>query len=197
VALLASNLLVNASDFSAGTKPTKTAVDSIIDWVSAQVDMQYGQAGYKVPFVVLTGESWPTPQTNFLTMLAVFAATAHISGHVLKPAPAVAPGREGGSGNIFQDLFNRELRKIWDGRKTHLRWRADFYAGTPAEKALTEPSGPGLDFMEEQFDPTRHENMWNITERIRKVQLEVAALGLEWDYMFNYKSYNAGLGNVN
>jgi len=159
--------------------------------------MQYGQAGYKIPFVVYTGETWPTTQTTFLTFLTCLGVAGYAGGFVLKPAPAVAPGSEGGSGNIFQDLFNRELRKIWDGRNTHLRWRADFYAGTPAEKAVTQPSGPGTDFTEAKFDPTRYEGLWDVTERMRNVQLEIQDLELEWDYMFDYESFNVGLGSVN
>ena len=97
---------------------------------------------------------------------------------------------------FFQDLFNRELRKIWDNRRTHLRFRADFYAGTPAEYVVTQPSGPTTDFMEQLFDPTRYLGLWDVTDELRKVQLEIKTIDLNWDYLFNYKSYQAGLGAV-
>lgn len=190
------NLLVGATDFSASTKPTKNAVDSIIGWVSSQIEMQFGSAGYLVPLTVITGESWPTSQTNFLAMITCLGTAAYVGGHSLKPAPAVAPGREGGTGNLFQNLFNAELEKIWDGRSTRLRFRARYYAGTPAEEALAQPMGPGSDFMEGQFDPTRYGTVWEVTESMRAVQLAIRDLEIDWDYLYAYKSFNAGLGSV-
>jgi hypothetical protein len=176
--------------------PPKATADQVITWVSSQIDMDFAAAGYKTPFVEITGETWLTAQTNFLALVTCLGTAAHLSGHFLKPAPAVAPGREGGSGNLFQDLFGRELRKIWDGRRTHLKWRADYYAGTPAEMAVKEPTGPVLDFMEGKFDPTRYEGFWDVTETMRQVQMEIKDLELEWDYLYDYESFNMGLGSV-
>lgn len=194
--MMVPNLLSGGSDFSTSTMPTKSTAEQVVKWISSQVDMAYGAAGYKIPFVVMTGESWPASQTNYLTLVTCLGTAAYLGGHFLKPAPAVAPGREGGTGNLFQDLFDRELRKVWDGRYTHLRWRADYYAGTPAEEAVREPGGPVTDFMEGKFDPTRYEGFWDVTETMRQVQMEIKDLELEWDYLYDYKSFNVGLGSV-
>ncbi|OGC94081.1 MAG: hypothetical protein A2W25_11910 [candidate division Zixibacteria bacterium RBG_16_53_22] len=190
------NLLKGASDFSASTTPKNTDVNDIIDWVSSQVDMQFMSAGYKIPFLVLSGETWAMSQTNYLTFVVVNGAAAYAAGHSLKPAPAVAPGREGSSGNIFQDMFDKELRKVWDGRSTRLPWRAQYYYGTKAEELLTQPSGPTTDFIEQRFDPMRFLSMWDMTEELRKVQNEIKDMDIDWDYLYNYKSFNIGLGNV-
>lgn len=197
VALFLLNLLRGGTDFSASTAPTKTHVESIITLVGSQVDMQFGSVGYKIPFVVMTGETWPTSQTNYLTLLTCLGTAAYVGGHNLKPAPAVAPGKEGAAGNVFQDAFNREMRKIWDGHNTtSLKWRADYYIGTKAEYTVSLPSGPVTDFMEQYFDAGRYLSLFDVTEQLRAVQEEIKDLDIDWDYMYSYKSYNAGLGSV-
>jgi hypothetical protein len=194
VAVLLTNLLKGGTDFDTNTTPTKTKVDTVIGWVSSQVDMQFGAAGYKIPFAAVSGETWPTSQTYYLSLVTCLGASAYVGGHVLKPAPAVAPGKEGGTGNLFQDLFDKHLGRIFDGTRTSLAFRADYYAGTPAEKALTQPSGPGLDFMENYFDSTSYMNLWDFTQSMQEVQDYVKELGINWNYLFTYANINVGLG---
>ena len=196
--MLLRNLLQGGADFNTGTTPTKVSVDSILVWVSSQIDMQFGAAGYKVPLVEVTGETWPTHQTNFLALVACLGAAAYVGGHSLKPAPAIAPGKSGGTGNLFQDLFNTELQKIFDrdNDRTHLRFRADYYAGTPAEKALCEPNAPTTDFMEGYFDPTSYLSVWDVTEEMRAVQDAMKDLDIEWDYLYQFQTFNRGFGAV-
>lgn len=196
VALFLVNLLKGGTDFMASTTPTKVAVDSIIGWVSSQIDMQLAAAGYKVPLAVMSGETWPTSQTHYLTLINCLGTAAFVGGHALKPAPAVAPGKEGGTGNLFQDLFNAQLKIIYNRETgyTAFRFRADYYPGTAAEEVLVLPSGPTLDFMAGKFDPTSYQNLWDCTNMVRKVQLEVKDLDIPWDYLYDYQNFQAGLG---
>lgn len=198
VAMFVPALIAGASDFSGSTMPPKTTVAQMASWISAQIDMQFRAAGYKVPFVVMTGETWLDSQTNYLALLTCLGTASFVSGHVLKPAPAVAPGREGAASNIFQRLFDQQLALIYNpGLRTSLvGFRADFYAGTAAEYAMTQPSGPTSDFMEGMFDPTRYGTLAALTDLQQRVDNEIATLELEWDYLYTYQDYNAGLGGV-
>lgn len=154
VAMLLPNLLGNNTDFNdSSTSPKKTSVDQYLIWVSNQVDLQFQQAGYIVPFVVLTDETWPEHQTYYLQLITAMGAAALAGGHVLKPAPALSPGRGNSSGNIYQDMFNIELRKIWDGTNSNIRFRTTAYSGTPAEKSIREPIGPSLDYIAGKMNP--------------------------------------------
>lgn len=154
VALLLPALLNKNTDFDEiNTTPKKSAVTQYSTWVSNQIDLQFQMAGYMVPFQELTDEAWPTHQTHYLELLAALGVAALTGGHVLKPAPAVTPGRGNSSGNIFQDMYNTELRKIWDGTNSFIRFRCRFYSGTPAEKSMVEPTGPGLDYMMGKMNP--------------------------------------------
>lgn len=154
VALLLPPLMNNNQDFDdINTVPRKTAVDQYLTWVSNQIDMQFSQAGFVVPFQALEGEQWPEHQTQYLELVCALGAAAMTGGHVLKPAPAISTGRGNSSGNIYQDMFNSELRKIYDGKQSYIRFRSRFYAGTPAEYSITEPLGPSLDYMQGMMNP--------------------------------------------
>lgn len=154
VALLIPNLMNSLTDFDdINTTPKKTAVDQYLVWVANEIDMQFSQAGYIVPFQELSGESWPEHQTYFLELLNALGAAALAGGHTLKPAPALSPGRGNSTGNIYQDMYNLELRKIWDNTKSMIRFRCKTYAGTPAEWSITEPTGPSLDYMVGKMNP--------------------------------------------
>lgn len=154
VALLIPQLMGSLVDFDdVSTTPRKTAVDQYLMWVATQIDLQFSQAGYIVPFQVLTDETWPEHQTYFLELLNALGAAALAGGHVLKPAPALSPGRGNSTGNIYQDMYNTELRKIWDGTRSMIRFRCKSYAGTPAEYSVTEPIGPSLDYMVGKLNP--------------------------------------------
>lgn len=159
VGMLIPNLLGGGSDFSDGpdpTSPTKTQVTQYLTWVSNQIDMQFSQAGYVVPFVEETGTTWPVHQTYYLELLASLGGAAIAGGHSRKPAPAVNPGRGHSTGNVFQDMFNSELQKIWDpaSRNSDVRFRnCKVYASTPAEYSVTEPIGPNLDYIAGEMNP--------------------------------------------
>ena len=196
VAVLLTNLLKGGADFTTGTTPTKAMVDSVILWVSSQVDMQFGAAGYKVPFVEISGETWPTSQTQYLALITSLGSAAYVGGHILKPAPAVNAGSPGGAGNVFQDLFDKQLKRIFDedSERTRLRFRADFYAGTPAENALTQPSGPTTDFMEGYYDLSSHQTLWDFTQTMREIQETLRDYQIPWNYMWGYGGFEVGLG---
>lgn len=161
VALLLPNLLNGNTDFDdTKTNPKKTAVTQYLTWISNQIDLQFQQAGYVMPFQVLTDETWPEHQTYYLQLLAALGTAALAGGYALLPAPAINTGRGKSSGNIFQDMFNAELRKIYDlagsfGKSgiSNIRFRAKFYSGTPAEASLVEPTGPNLDYIAGMMNP--------------------------------------------
>lgn len=198
VAMLIGNVINNAADFSETEVPLKSTVTQVISWISSQAEMQFGAAGYKIPFVVASGETWPSFQTNYLTLLTCLGAASYVGGHTLKPAPAVAPGRTGAIGNLYQQLFDAQLKKVYnpDLRVTSIRFRADYYAGTPAEDALALPSGPTTDFIEKRFDPARYMNMWDLTAEMQRVQDEIKSLDIDWDYLYTYEDFDVGLGGI-
>lgn len=154
VALLLPNLMNTLTDFDdTNTTIKKSAVDQYLMWIATEIELQFSQAGYVVPFAEISGESWPEHQTYFLELLNALGAAALSGGHVLKPAPALTPGRGYSTGNIYQDMYNLELRKIWDGKYSQIRFRCKTYAGTPAEYSITEPIGPSLDYMVGKMNP--------------------------------------------
>lgn len=188
--------LFQQSDFTVDTTPSKDAVDQILTWVSSQVDLQFQMAGYKVPFEVLSGESWPMHQTNYLGLITVMGAAAFSGGHTQRPHPALDPGRRGGTGNLHQDLFNAELRKIFDGKRTYLRFRAGYYHQTPAEMALADFKGPTTDFMEGKFDPQMYLDVYDVADRIVAVQEHMKWRNISWDYLYSLFSLEKGLGTT-
>ena len=122
-------------------------------------------------------------------------------GTALQPAPQLGPSwRTGTADNSMQGLYNAELKKIYDPmtRTTMLNWRADYYAGTPAQIACTEPKGPTTDFMEGKFDPAREYNLFAVADRVLLIQsyMESSYKGLVWDYMYGLFDIDKGLGTV-
>lgn len=146
------------------TTVRKSAVDQYLVWISNELDLQFQQAGYVVPFVQLSDESWPEHQTHYLELVTALGAAALTGGHVLKPAPALSPSRGNSTGNIYQDMYNTELRKIWDGVNSYIRFRCKAYAGTPAQISITEPQGPYLDYMAAQMNPEDFLMFWDYTQ---------------------------------
>ena len=186
VGLLIGNLLgKNNTDFNDNnTTPKKSAVDQYLIWISNQVDIQFQQAGYKIPFQIISGESWPEHQTYYLELLTAMGAAALAGGHVLKPAPAINSGRGFSTGNLYQDLFNIELRKIWNAvdKTSWIRFRAQTYSGTPAEYSITEPIGPNLDYMEGKLNPEQHLSFDGYTNLRHDIQTYVEDSGvMDWD----------------
>lgn len=191
---------LSGAAIGASSVPDKPMVDQIINWVCAQIDLQFQSAGYVLPLDVVSGETWPTHQTTYLQLVATLGATAMAGGHALRPAPALGPGRQGGTGNSMQDLYNTELKKIYDPQtgRTTLNYRANYYTGTPAQVALTLPKGPTTDFMEGKFDLEREWDNHSVADRIMLVQsyMQSTYQSLQWDYMYGLFSINKGLGTV-
>lgn len=161
VAMLIPVLLNNATDFSTTTTPKKAQVEQYITWVSNQIDMQFQQAGYIMPFQSLDDETWPEHQTYYLQLIAALGSAALTGGHVLKPAPAISTGRGVSTGNIYQDLYNQELKKVYsngsgygiNSETSSIRFRCKAYSGSVAEKSVREPTGPTLDYIEGKMSP--------------------------------------------
>lgn len=196
VAYLLRVLLSPATEFATDTTPTLAAVNQMITWISNQVDMQFGQAGYVIPLATLSGETWPTAQTTYLQYITTIGTAAMAGGWAQKPAPALAPGQKSGTGNIWQDLFDKELWDIYDYRNgtTRLRFRAQYYTGTPAQEILTDPRGPTTDFLEEKFDPMRHYSLWEMSNKMIAIEKSMQALDISWDYMFSLFDIDKGFG---
>ena len=196
VAFLMSNLLKGGLDFTDNTTPTNAAVTQVISWVSAAVEMQFSKAGYVLPFAVIGTETWITSQTTYLAFLTAIGSAAYVGGHILKPAPAVGPGRTGAVGNIYQNLFDKEMLGIYNEqfKTTSLRFRANFYLGTPAEHVVTQPEGPTSDWVEGYADPMRWLNMWDMTEKMRVIEGAIHDLGLPFDYMYDVFDIDRGMG---
>lgn len=176
VGMLVNNLLGrNNLDFDESTNPRKSSVDQYLVWISNQIDLQFQQAGYKVPFQELSGESWPEHQTYYLELLCAMGAAAFAGGHVLKPAPAISSGRGFATGNLYQDLYNFELNKIWNARErtSWIRFRAQTYSGTPAEYSITEPIGPDLDYIEGKVNPEFYLSFEGYTNLRHSIQTHV------------------------
>lgn len=134
-------------------------------WTSNQVDLQFSMAGYIVPLVVIDGETWSVEQDYYLELITALG-TAAMTADVLKPAPAIGPGRGQSSGNLFRDLFRQELEKIYNPvtRQSLVRFRAKTYSGTPAEYSLIEPSGPNLDYLAGVILPEYHLSLQALTD---------------------------------
>lgn len=185
VALLQKNLLLGATNFTAQSPLPKNNLDNILLWVSAAMDMQLSQAGYLIPLQDLTGETWPIHQTAYLQLVAILGAISMISP-ALKPSPAQGPGRTGSSESTFQKLYNTELDRIYNlqTNRTHLRLRAKFYLGTPAEKAITEPASPKSDFSRTSLasgniDPSKRMYFWDYT-LLQNHMVEIFKTDFNW-----------------
>lgn len=188
--------MLSGAPIGASTTPKKTNTDQFITWISAQVDMQFSSAGYKLPLAAISGEDWPAHQTNYLQLITTMGAAAMAGGYSLRPAPAVG-SRQGGTGNAYGDLFNAELNRIFDPRTrtTTLNFRADYYAGSPAQIACTEPKGPTTDYLEGKFDPMRELDLFSVADRVLAIQQSMKDLNLSWDYMYGLYDIDKGLGS--
>lgn len=196
VSFLLGVTLKGGTDVTAESTPSKALVDQAILWVSAQIELQLSMAGYLLPLAEISGETWPSAQTTYLQMVASLGAAAMAGGYAQKPAPALSPGRQGGSGNMLQDLYKAELDKIYDAKnnRTWLRFRADHYASTPAETALVVPKGPTTDYLEGRYDPMRYLNSFDAADRIMAIQKSMEYSGISWDYMYSLFDFNRPFG---
>lgn len=193
-AYLMSTTLKTGTNFTATSTPNTTMVTTFIGWISSQIEMQFSMAGYLIPLAELSGETWPSSQTTYLQLVATLGSVAMAGGYSQRPLPAVAPGRISSSGNVFQDLYNAELNKIYNMQtgKTYLNFRARYGIGTPAQEALTDPQGPSTDFMEGYFDPEKYYDNWMVANKVLAIQQTMVDMDINWDYM--YRLLNRGLG---
>jgi len=171
---------------SSSSTPTETQVDQAIAWAAAQMEMAYAEVGYVIPFADLGGETWPSHQTTYLDIVNGLGAAGFVGGHMLRPAPAIGPGKGQQYGNLYQELFDKELQAIIKGKGK--RFRAGYYAGTPAEQMLCDPEGPRLDFMDRVYDPARYVGIWGLTDLFDEFRDDIDALGLDWDFMTVFKT---------
>lgn len=193
VARLHRQVLKSLSDFADppnATIPSKTEVTDYIILISNQILMRFRAAGYIIPFVELSGETWPDDQTEYLRLLCVMGSSGIIAG------PAVSnPGVRGGRiNNVFKQEYLEGLDEIFS-RETRIAipWRAQYYSMTPAEKAVGTPHRPMTDFLEEQFDPGAHYSLRALTDKVRSIHLIFQGLDLDWDYAYDMNNVNRGL----
>jgi hypothetical protein len=188
---LQQNLLKGLPDFTVNTAIIKENTDLYISWISSQVDMKFSEAGFVLPLAAISGEDWPTHQTLFLQLL-VALGTSSLMSSSLKPAPAVGPGTTASQVNDYEKRFQDALNRIYDGKRHLLRFRADFYIGTAAEKALNEPRRPMSDWMEGYIDQTKYMNLYDYTELREVIDAGIIDSVDKWDYMYDF--LNIGYG---
>lgn len=170
---------------NAGTSVTDTVFDQLISWTDAVIDGDFRSVGYKIPFVVVTGETWHVSQTTLLSFISALGAAAMAGGHILNPAPAMMPIRSGGGDqHPYALAIDKTRLKI---REDGFRLRANFYLGTKAEKWLSEPRGPWTDFMVDYYDPTRYQMVREYTEMMAGVFTDIGDLSINWDYLWTLK----------
>lgn len=195
VALFQRNLIDGQTDFSPLTVLPDSTIDKFILLVSGSVSMKFLAAGYVLPFQVLDGETWPDHQTQFLELITCLGVCSLISP-ALKPAPGLGPGRTGSAGNIFKELYDEQLKLIYDGIRTTLRFRAKYYRDTAAERSLLDPRGPTSDFLIGQVDPNRQAfftDYIGVLERVRQTYAPDSST-LKWDWF--YDKFGLGVGSV-
>lgn len=178
------------------TVPSKTAVDTAIGLVSGHIDMRLQMAGYKIPLAPISGESWPTHQTSYLSFLSALGAVA-LAGHTSIPLPHDDyTGR-----NVFQRLYEEELNSIYifgrlpGSSGTQSRLRADYYSNSPVSLNLSTPRGPITDFMVSRLDPMSFGDVYTIADKY--VMLMSHVEGYNWDYMWQAFGIESGIGAIN
>lgn len=190
-------VLLAKQSIGVDTTPDTSLVTQAISWISAEIDIRLQSAGFVVPLEAVSGETWPEHQTAYLGFVASLGAAAMAGGYALSPAPALAATQQGGQGrNRFYDLYQTELNRILhpQTRQTALAFRANYYSGTPAQVAITEPRAPTTDFLEGCFDPIRQLDSFDVADRILAIQDSMKDLNLKWDYVFSLFDYDKGFG---
>ena len=185
VAYLMQNLFRGVAP-SPATPVTASILAQLITWTDGVIDSYFSAVGYAIPFADIVGETWPPHQTVLLNYMSAVGAAAMAGGYILKPAPAMIPGREGGEQNVYGVLFNRFATDI----NTHgYRFRALYYAGTKAEKWIATPYGPRGDYWPgDLYDPTQYELVRPYTNRMRELYGDVADMDFDWDYMYSLRT---------
>jgi len=172
---------------SASTVPSDTVVEQLISWTDGMIDMAFHGTGYKIPWIEISGETWPAAQTALLTYMSALGAAAMAGGHILKPAPMMGPGREGSAGNVYSIAVEKMLAQV---REDGFRFRAQYYEGTKAEQWIANVYGPRVDFLEDYWDPTRYWLTRQYTEELEDIFDEMNELDVDWDYLFRLRSSN-------
>jgi len=181
VAILLQQLLKYASDFSASTQPTKVVVEKLITWKSAEIDMAFASIGFYVPYEEISGESWPSLQTNMLELMCSFGAAGMVAGPVLKPAPAM--GRDSGkSPNAYTAAYDAFIASI---PTNAAGFRMKYRPGTKSEQITRTPRGPIPDHLLGYIDPTRFQTATEYTEMIMRLRRTegIDTTSPQWDHL--------------
>lgn len=177
VASFLPTLLKGGSDFTAQTFPTKTMVDQYISWISAQVNRAFAEAGYVVPLAAVTGESWDNTQTSYVEYVTIMGA-AELALRVIKPNPS-GPGRANTLSNIFEVSYKEELQKI---ESAAIRFRANYYMGTLAERAVLNSNKPNYEgYGEDEENPTFYDMTLDTEQGLVYYQDWITPLGSSFD----------------
>lgn len=161
VALMMRNLFINAPP-SSSTTPTDDTMEQLIRSTDAHILMAFQAVGYKIPFEILTGESWPSHQTDFLKYLSQIGTAAAISGYVLSPLPTRS-NRSTGENSVFASLFNKAKKDL---SETGFHFRAGYYLGTKAERWLVEAKPPGNYYLDNVKDSDRYSLFGEYAEKV-------------------------------
>ena len=181
--LLAKNLFRGQTP-SFSTAVTDMEMDQLILWTDSMLNMDFFSVGYKVPFLTLSGETWPAHQTTFLQFMSAVGAMAMASGYILAPAPAMHTGRVSGERNVWAVLIEGWRQGI---HENGFHFRAQHYIGSKAEQWLATPYGPDTDFIRDKWDPTRFELLRDWTDRITDVHSDIQGLDIDWDYLYSLR----------
>lgn len=161
-----------------GSVPPVSVIETLISWTDSVIEATFASVGYDVPFSAISGQSWPTGQTNFLSFMSAIGVAAMAGGYVLAPYPTRGMSRgteETGYARLFEKMRQ-------DVQTTGLGFMASYRIGTRAEKWICEPYGPRLDFLEDLADPTRYSLLKGYTDMILDVYDETPTA--DWDYTY-------------
>ncbi len=162
------------------TAITGSVYDQIILWSDSLLQGWFAGVGYKIPFVAITGETWPTYQTTMLQMMSAVASGAFASGHIPLPAPRMVPGRDSGSRNVYAMMLDSFRKQI---ELNGMGFRGQYYLGKPAEQWCNEPYGPRTDFYDGYYDKTRYQRFAEFTDTYMEVFADMKNLNINWDYL--------------
>lgn len=169
--------------FSETSTPPGTVVDGLRTMKSAALLVAFAEAGYYAPLQDISGETWPAHQTNYLAAIEAIGVAGDI-GATLRPAPATGM-RRGSAGNVYQQIFQDTITRI---RLGSTRFRAAFYAGTRAERALNQPRAPMTEFGEGYYDPARYSMMNELIDILETRRGDLNYDLLDWDHMYTLRS---------
>jgi hypothetical protein len=97
-------------------------------------------------------------------------------------------------------MFDDQLGRIFTaGSKQHIgfsqmRFKADYYPGTPAEQMVRDPRGATTDFMEGKYDESRYLSFWDTTDRVLMIEQSMTDLAIKWDHLYSLFGLNKGFG---